>query len=310
MNERCRYLSLLAVTANLVAFLSAGGAGAASEGIGTRIHPGDPAIVSGAGSEARGLPVEPYGVGVAPGTYLINFLLLYIANPNEAAKMPAYRAPIPLALSACLKQNPQGCPYSAFAQFFDGNAHPSNFCPLPPDCQTDPKWARLAPDVARNSDQINEPMGMDRAKRLARLLGIDNGMILTDWEYQCTIGAPADRSDDQKTILACITDLTNSNGNTNIPLSSYGMAISDDENGYVRSLCAPEAPCLVFNQLFAGPLEKIAITCGWETKLDRMVRATPFTELIADGHKCQQLGGAGSGACIVQPVCPRVGVGP
>ncbi|MGZ8159351.1 MAG: hypothetical protein ACXWT4_11130 [Methylobacter sp.] len=306
MNKQLRFLSALAVIATLIAFSSVGGAGAAGHGNGPHIHPEDPAIVSEAVSKTRGLPVEPYGVGVTPAVYLVNFLLLYIANPNEAANMPAYRTPIPLALSACLEKNPEGCRYSAFAQFFDGNANGNKSCSLPPDCQEDPQWARLAPGIASNSSQINEPLGMDRAKRLARLLGIDNSMILTDWEYQCTIGTPADRSYDQKTIVACINNLTNSNGNTNIPLSSYGLAITDDDKGDVQSLCAPEAPCLVFNDLFAGPLEKIAIKCGWEMKLDRMVHETPFVQLIADGHKCQQFGGAGSGACIVEPVCPRL----
>ncbi len=150
---------------------------------------------------------------------------------------------------------------------------------------------------------------MDRANRLAGLLGINKSMILTDQEYECTIGIPP-RDDDRKTIFACINNLSNSNGNTNIPLSSYGLAITDDRNGdvpagYAQSLCAPDAPCLVFNDLFAGPLERIAAVCGWEMKLARMVAETPFREFAKDGSRCQEFGGTKNGGpCIVEPVCP------
>jgi hypothetical protein len=43
------------------------------------------------------------GVVVTPAVYLINFLPLYISNPNEATNMPAYRTPIPADLSDCLE---------------------------------------------------------------------------------------------------------------------------------------------------------------------------------------------------------------
>jgi hypothetical protein len=35
--------------------------------------------------------VAPFGVPLAPPIYLINFLLLYVSNPENAAFMPAYR---------------------------------------------------------------------------------------------------------------------------------------------------------------------------------------------------------------------------
>jgi hypothetical protein len=49
-------------------------------------------------------------------------LFLYIANPQVAANMPAYRAPIPQAVVDCLEQNPTGCPYVDFKRFFDEEA--------------------------------------------------------------------------------------------------------------------------------------------------------------------------------------------
>ncbi len=264
-------------------------------------------LISAANAVGAGKPPPPapYGAGVTPAVYLINFLLLYISNPNEAANMPAYRTPIPTDLSGCLEDNPLdpgACPYVDYALSFDAIANQGNKCSLPSACRTDPKWEKLAPGVAKNLAQINEPLGLDRANSIAQSLHIDKSMILTDQEYECTIGSPP-RTEDEAIIFACINNLTNSNGNTNIPLSSYGLALNDA--GDAQSLCAPNAPCLVFNDLFAGPLERIAAECGWEEKLDRMVSETPFTQLIADGHQCQELSGASDdGACIVEPVCP------
>ena len=58
---------------------------------------------------------EFYGPPISPAIYLVNFLILYMVNPRHAANMPAYKAPIPKAVVACLEQNPNGCPYAAFA---------------------------------------------------------------------------------------------------------------------------------------------------------------------------------------------------
>ena len=53
---------------------------------------------------------EVYAPSVTAAIYLVNFVLLYMANPDLAAYMPAYRAPIPQAVVDCLEQNPMGCP--------------------------------------------------------------------------------------------------------------------------------------------------------------------------------------------------------
>jgi hypothetical protein len=55
---------------------------------------------------------EVYAPSVTPAIYLINFLLLYMANPDLGAYMPAYKAAIPQAVVDCLEQNPTGCPYA------------------------------------------------------------------------------------------------------------------------------------------------------------------------------------------------------
>ena len=87
MDKRTRLLGLLAVMAALVT-----------------------SSPVGAGRADQRLAFEPYGVGVTPAVYLVNFMLMYIANPNEAANMPAFRAPVPSSFADCLHTYPTGCP--------------------------------------------------------------------------------------------------------------------------------------------------------------------------------------------------------
>jgi hypothetical protein len=240
---------------------------------------------------------------LTPPIYLINFLFLYVANPEIAANMPAYRAALPQEVYDCLGQNPDGCPYADMEQYFDeqafdggGSRNENSFWPSA--CQEVPRWQRLAPRKYRHPDQINEPLGMRKAGQLARLLGIDDDMILTDEEYQCLIGTPP-RDPAREIIFICSNDLTNSNGNADIPLSSYGLSLN--EQGDVRSDCAPKAPCLDFNDLLAGPLEEIAIECRFADKLARLVAKTPFLQFTEDGDPCQD---DWEPSCIVEAACP------
>ena len=48
---------------------------------------------------------EVYAPSLTSAIYLVNFLLLYMANPDLAAYMPAYKAPIPQPVVDCLDQN-------------------------------------------------------------------------------------------------------------------------------------------------------------------------------------------------------------
>jgi hypothetical protein len=250
--------------------------------------------------------VAPFGVPLAPPIYFVNFLLLYFANPETASYMPANRVALPQEVYKCLFENPDGCPYAEMALFFaeqavdgGGGQHQKTFWPS--SCQTDPRLGILAPKEDRQSDQINEPLGRKRADRLAKLLGIKQDMILTNEEYQCLIGAPP-RDVSRAIIYACSLDLTNSSGNTDIPLSSYGLYLNEKAN--VRSDCAPHAPCLEFNKLFAGPLEVIAKQCGFAPKLARLVAGTPFLEFVQQGSECQH---AWFPSCIAEAPCAGKG---
>jgi hypothetical protein len=244
---------------------------------------------------------EFYAPSLTPAIYLINFLFLYVANPDVAAYMPAYKAPIPQPVVDCLTQNSTGCPYAAVRQCLEepgcgggGNGE----CFWPEVCQEEAKWERLTPRKFRQPEEINEPLGRKRAEQIAHQLGIVDGMILTDAEYHCMIGTPETRTTDQETIFRCIYNLTNSKGNAVIPLSSYGLNVN--EQGYVRSICASNAPCLNFNVLLAGPLERIAHQCGFLKKLVRMETETPFLQLLGDADRCQKSGGT---ACLIETTC-------
>ncbi len=240
---------------------------------------------------------EVYAPSLTPAIYLVNFVFLYMANPDLAAYLPAYRAPIPQPVVDCLEQNPTGCPYADYRRYFDEQVFDDRECFWPDVCQENARWARLAPRKVRQPEDINEPLGKRRADQLAHLLGMDAGMILTDAEYHCLIGIPP-RDHDREIIFRCIYNLTNSNGNAAIPLSSYGLNVT--EQGDVRSVCAPDAPCLEFNALLGGPLEAIAAECGFLDKFLRVVAETPLLQFIEDANPCQE---SGEPACLIETTC-------
>ena len=238
-----------------------------------------------------------YAPSLTPAIYLVNFVFLYMAKPDLAAYLPAYKAPVPQPIVDCLEQHPEGCLYADYSQYFDEQVVDHRNCFWPEMCQENARWASLAPRKVTQREQLNEPLGRKRADQLAHLLGMDAGMILTDEEYQCLIGTPP-RDPDRETIFNCIYNLTNSNGNAAIPFSSYGLNIT--EEGDLRSVCAPDAPCLEFNSLFGGRLAEIAAECGFLEKLLRFYSETPFLQFVEDGNGCQTTGGE---ACLIETTC-------
>jgi len=240
-------------------------------------------------------PGPYYGVAITPAVYFVNFLLLYWANPLDAANMPAYRAPIPQEFATCLLGNPDGCRYADYQQYFngqdacaDGNRDKCRW--KLPQCDVEPSTQLLAPREFNNLDQINQPLGIIHATNLARKLGIEEEFVLSPDEFQCLIGMRDNRTTDQETIVACIDELTNSNGVADIPLSSYGLAFDDPDSpgdSLVRSVCAPTAPCLRMNEVLEGPLEKLAAQCRFERKLGRLFLDTDMVKFLFLGNQCQ-----------------------
>ena len=258
--------------------------------------------------------MEPFGVPLAPGIYLANFMLLYFSNPDIAANMPAYRAALPQEVYSCLAEDPSyRCPYDDMKEYFDeqvleigGTRNRNTFWPT--SCQINPRWRTLAPREYRKPDQINQPLGRKKADQIARLLSIGQDMILSEKEYECMVGIePPSDNNGRDIIRACLDDLTNSKGNADIPLSSYGLSVDDE--GYVRSNCAPDAPCLEFNHLaIDGSLMEIAIQCGFRNKLKRLINPkyteTPFPEILLEGVACQR---DWVPSCIVETASPGNG---
>jgi hypothetical protein len=300
---RMRTKKFLNVTLIFLVIVWAGSLDAQERGAAVRMMPT-------AASSPPNAYVQPFGVPLAPPVYFVNFLLLYWSNPAIAAFMPAFRAALPQEVYQCLVDNPLGCPYVDMAPFFaeqaSGGGSRNKNTVWPESCQTDPRWQALAPREYRRTDQINEPLGTRKAEQLARALGIDREMILTDKEYACLIAGPGPQlRRSRELIILCSIEFTNSQNHAVIPLSSYGLFF--DEQADVRSLCASdkstgfEAPCLAANEIFFGPLQEIATECGFEDKLRRLMTETPMHEFVVQGNRCQQ---RWVGACIAEAACP------
>lgn len=59
------------------------------------------------------------GMSMAPSIWEVNFCLIYVLNPELAAKMPAYWAPIPKKVVKALEQSPKGqVPFSDYSSYF------------------------------------------------------------------------------------------------------------------------------------------------------------------------------------------------
>lgn len=59
------------------------------------------------------------GMSMAPSIWEVNFCLIYVLNPELAAKMPAYWAPIPKKVVKALEESPNGqVPFSDYSSCF------------------------------------------------------------------------------------------------------------------------------------------------------------------------------------------------
>ncbi|MFY9219207.1 MAG: hypothetical protein WAO40_01510, partial [Candidatus Nanopelagicales bacterium] len=59
------------------------------------------------------------GMSMGPPLWLVNFLLIYLANPRVAANMPAYWTPIPEPVAVAIAASRNGqVPYRDFEQYF------------------------------------------------------------------------------------------------------------------------------------------------------------------------------------------------
>ena len=86
-------------------------------------------------------------------------------------------------------------------------------------------YSHLAPKFATGTRQINQPLGMEKAKAIAFELGITKDMQLTKKEYKEFIGTKGTRRNNpnQAIIYNCVQNLSNSTGNP-IKVNTRGMA--------------------------------------------------------------------------------------
>ena len=239
-------------------------------------------------------PNEVYAPSVTPAIYLINFLFLYMANPDLAAYCRHIERPflnrssivwskIQGAAPMLIITNPSRIPTVALIK--TGSASGRRFARR---CEMGAPGAAQIQTGCRHQRAIGEgASGSIRSSpRHGRRHDPDAG------ETSVLIGIPP-RDHDREIIFRCIYNLTNSTGNAAIPLSSYGLNVNEQRD--IRSVCAPDAPCLEFNSLFGGRLEVIAAECGFLDKLLRVETETPLLQFVQDGNPCQE---SGEPACL------------
>jgi hypothetical protein len=145
---RSRTVAILTVTLAIAVFLSAGPLAA---------QPLE-------ASRSHDVAHEVYAPSVTTAVYLVNFLLLYMANPDLAAYLPAYRAPIPQPVVDCLEQNPTGCPYADYRRYFDEQAFDNRECFWPDVCQENARWASLAPREGQTARTDQRAIGKEAGR--------------------------------------------------------------------------------------------------------------------------------------------------
>lgn len=73
------------------------------------------------------------GMSMAPSIWEVNFCLIYVLNPDLAAKMPAYWAPIPKKVVKALERSPNGqVPFSDYSSYLKYKE-----CKIPKSCGLD-----------------------------------------------------------------------------------------------------------------------------------------------------------------------------
>lgn len=165
-----------------------------------------------------------------------------------------------------------------------------------------PKYERFAPTVATERRQVNRPLGIRSADRIARAIGLDRADVFTAKQYALFVSgkgvggerAPAELVDKSVRIL------TNTVGTplyakidgkvTPVVLGSYGLMVSTD--GMLESPANKDAPTRQVNSVIE-PGGYLATWCrnnGAEASLRRLYRSAYTVEAVW-GNKAQQQSG-------------------
>jgi hypothetical protein len=167
------------------------------------------------------------------------------------------------------------------------------------------RYAQYAPTQVTSPDQLNQPIGEEKADEIAKALGLDKSKCFTEEQYLAFIsGQGANGSGDPQ--QAALVDesvnlLTNSTANplirdingtpTQIVLGSYGLAVSKD-GVWLDSLANKAEPTRRVNEVIApgGYMDTWAAANGATASL-QMLRRSAYTIQLPYGIVAQQENG-------------------
>lgn len=166
-----------------------------------------------------------------------------------------------------------------------------------------PKYQRYAPTETVRESQINRPLGMRSADRLARELGLNKRDVFTAEQYRLFVSGKGNGGDqaDARLVRASIRILTNTTGSpqfvrvngklTPVVLGSYGLTVN--RAGKLESPANKNAPTRKINTVIApgGYFPKWCRQNGARASL-RMLYRSAYTSEVIYGDKAQQQSGA------------------
>lgn len=160
------------------------------------------------------------------------------------------------------------------------------------------RYVNLAPTQARNTEQINRPIGQKWADRIARHIGLDKEHVLTDRQYRLFISGRGrgGKPDCAKLADASVRIFTNTTGRpllsnvdgvpTKTVLASYGLFVNTE--GQLQSLANTDAPTRKANKLLepGGYINTWFRANGARRSLIQLYRSAYTVEAIY-GNKAQ-----------------------
>ena len=165
-----------------------------------------------------------------------------------------------------------------------------------------PKYEKFAPTEARSSRQVNRPLGMKAADRIAHELGLNKRDAFTPKQYRLFItgrGIGGKRSA-AKLVDASVRILTNTTGTPlfakvngkvkPIVLGSYGLMVNTA--GMLQSPANADAPTRQINALFV-PGGYLGTWCrhNGASRSLRMLYRSAYSSEVPYSHRAQQQSG-------------------
>lgn len=165
-----------------------------------------------------------------------------------------------------------------------------------------PTYEKWAPSEAGNVGQVNRPLGLKAADRIARKLGLDRQLVFTPEQYALFVSGKGVGGDPAaaKLVDESVRILTNTTGNplyaevdgklTPIVLGSYGLWVNTA--GLLMSPANTDAPTRQVNAVIApgGYLDTWCRDNGCERSLVMLYRSAYASEVIYGTASQQQSG--------------------